>query len=139
MLFTTPDSRSDYHSLQVKVNKRFANGLSFLTAYTLAHSINDNEGDEGFGGGVGNSAPQDDNNLRQDRGRAVNDARQRLVFSYVYELPFGSGKRFLNRGGVVNSILGGWQVSGITSFQSGFPFTLTSLTWTPSRFPEANP
>src|SRR5437763_4835292 len=89
ILFTTPDSRSDYHSLQVKVNKRFANGLSFLTAYTFAHSINDNEGDEGFAGGVGNGAPQDDNNLRQDRGRAVNDARQRLVFSYVYELPFG--------------------------------------------------
>ena len=126
MLFTTPDSRSDYHSLQVKVNKRFGSGLSFLAAYTFAHSINDNEGDEGFGGGVGNSAPQDDNNLRQDRGRAVNDARQRLVFSYVYELPFGSGKRFLNRGGVVNGILGGWQVSGITSFQSGFPFSVLS-------------
>jgi hypothetical protein len=126
MLFTTPDSRSDYHSLQLKLNKRFSNGLSFLTAYTYAHSINDNEGDEGFGGGVGNAAPQDDNNLRLDRGRAVNDARQRLVLSYIYELPFGNGKRFLNRGGAVNVVLGGWQVSGITSYQSGFPFSALS-------------
>ena len=126
MLFTTPDSSSKYNSLQVKVNKRFSGGLSLLGAYTFAHSINDNEGDEGFGGGVGNNAPQDDNNLQQDRGRAVNDARQRLVLSYIYELPFGKGKRFLNQGGAANVILGGWQVSGITSYQSGFPFTVRS-------------
>jgi hypothetical protein len=126
MLFTTPDSSSKYNSLQVKVNKRFAGGLSFLGAYTFAHSINDNEGDEGFGGGVGNTAPQNDNDLQQDRGRTANDARQRLVLSYIYELPFGSGKRFLNKGGATNVILGGWQVSGITSYQSGFPFSVLS-------------
>src|SRR5262249_21923525 len=126
MLFTTPDSSSKYNSLQVKVNKRFAGGLSLLGAYTFAHSINDNEGDEGFGGGVGNSAPQDDNHLQQDRGRAVNDARQRLVLSYIYELPFGKGKHFMNQGGAANAILGGWQVSGITSYQTGFPFSVLS-------------
>ena len=126
MLFTTPDASSNYNSLQVKVNKRFSNGLSFLGAYTLAHSIDDNEGDEGFGGGVGNGAPQDDNNLQANRGRAANDARQRLVLSYIYDLPFGDGKRFLNQKGAVNMILGGWQVSGITSYQSGFPFTVLS-------------
>src|SRR2546425_4357746 len=110
----------------MKVNKRLYSGLSFLGAYTFAHSINDNEGDEGFGGGQGNAAPQDDNNLQLDRGRAVNDARQRLVLSYIYELPFGTGRRFLNRGGPVNVILGGWQGSGITSYQSGFPFSVLS-------------
>jgi len=85
-----------------------------------------NEGDEGFGGGVGNGAPQDDNRLYLDRGRAVNDARQRFVASYIWQLPVGQGMRFLDRGGVVNTILGGWELSGITSYQSGFPFTVES-------------
>lgn len=124
MLFTTPDANSIYNSLQVKLTKRFSNGLSFLTAYTWAHSIDENEGDEGFGGGSGNLNSQDDNNLAADRGRAENDARQRLVLSYIWELPLGKDKRFLNRAGWVNQIVGGWQASGITAFQSGFPFTV---------------
>jgi hypothetical protein len=126
MLFTSPDANATYNSLQAKLTKRFSNGFTFLTSYTYAHSIDENEGDEGFGGGIGNGAPQDDNNLAADRGRAVNDARQRLVFSYIWELPVGNGKRFLNRGGAINQVLGGWQVSGITQFQSGFPFTVRS-------------
>ena len=126
MLFTTPDANSVYHSLQGKLTKRFSNGFTLLTAYTLAHSIDDNEGDEGFAGGVGNSAPQDDNNLRADRGRTENDARQRLVFSYVWQLPIGKGKRFLDRAGWVGQVLGNWQTSGVVSLQSGFPFTVQS-------------
>jgi hypothetical protein len=126
MLFTTPDSNSSYNALQTKVTKRFSNGVSLLAAWTFAKSINDNEGDEGFGGGVGNGNPQDDNRRWLDRGRAVNDARNRLVISYIWELPVGKGKRYLDTGGVTDALLGGWQISGITQFQSGFPFTVTS-------------
>ncbi len=127
MLFTSPDSNSIYHSLQVKLTKRFSSGFTFLAGYTWAHSINDNEGDEGFGGGSGNVAPQDDNNLKADRGRSENDARQRFVLSYIWQLPIGNGKRYLNRGGWVNQLVGGWEASGITTFQAGFPFTVGSL------------
>ncbi len=126
MLFTTSDSNSNYHSLQVKLTKRFSHGLSFLTGYTWAHGINDNEGDEGFGGGIGNAAPQDDNNLRAERGRQFTDLRHRFVTSYIWELPFGSDRRYLNKGGAVNHILGGWQLSGIVSLQTGFPISVLS-------------
>ncbi len=124
MLFTSPDADSSYHSLQVKLTKRFATGFTFLAGYTWSHSIDDNEGDEGFGGGSGNLAPQDDNNLKADRGRAENDARQRFVLSYIWLLPIGNGKRYLNRGGWLNQLVGGWEASGITTFQAGFPFTV---------------
>ncbi len=126
MLYTDPSASSDYNSLQVKVTRRFANGLSFLASYTFSKSLDDNEGDEGFGGGRGNGDAQDDNRPWLDWARSFTDARNRLVFSYIYELPVGKGKKFLNTGGVANAVLGGWQVSGVTSFQSGFPFTVTS-------------
>jgi hypothetical protein len=126
MLFTSPDSNSTYNALQTKVTKRFSNGFSLLAAWTFAKSIDDNEGDEGFGGGIGNGNPQDDNRRWLDRARAVNDARNRFVISYIWELPVGKGKHFLDTGGVANAVLGGWQISGITQVQSGFPFTVTS-------------
>ncbi|PYT34432.1 MAG: hypothetical protein DMG58_04945 [Acidobacteria bacterium] len=106
------------------MNRTIANGFSVLASYTFAKGINTNEGDEGFGGGLGNVAPQDDNVLRADRGRSYTDARHNAVFSYIYELPFGSGRRFLNQGGVLNKVIGGWQMSGVTLLQSGFPFSI---------------
>jgi len=126
MLYTDPSADSNYNSLQFKVTRRFANGLSFLAAYTYAKSLDDNEGDEGFGGGRGNGNAQDDNRMWLDYGRSFTDARNRLVLSYIYELPFGRGKKYMNTGGAANAILGGWQVSGVTTFQAGFPFTVTS-------------
>jgi hypothetical protein len=124
MLYTTADASSDYNSLQAKVTRRFSNGLSFLASYTFSKSLDDNEGDEGFGGGFGNGDAQDDNRPWLDWSRSFTDARNRLVFSYIYEIPVGKGRKFLNKGGVANTVIGGWQVSGITSFQSGFPFTV---------------
>ncbi|MGA2984421.1 MAG: carboxypeptidase-like regulatory domain-containing protein [Terriglobia bacterium] len=126
MCIVSPDSNSSYQSLQAKLTKRFSTGMTFLGAYTFAHSIDDNEGDEGFTGGVGNSNAQDDNNRRGDRGRSYTDARQRFVLSYIWQLPVGSGRHFLNRTGTVNGILGGWEFTGIFSLQSGFPFSVQS-------------
>jgi hypothetical protein len=59
-----------------------------------------------------------------ERSVAMFDLRHRLVGSVVYELPFGSGRRFLNTGGVANAVLGGWQLSSIVSLSSGTPFGL---------------
>jgi hypothetical protein len=132
MLFTTSDSNSSYNSLQTKITKRFSNGFSILAAWTFAKSLTDNEGNEGFTGGIGNSNPQDDNRRWLDRGRSYNDARNRLVLSYIWELPVGRGRRFLDRDGVTNTILGGWQISGITALQSGFPFTVLSTDYSNS-------
>jgi len=124
LLDSSFDAKSNYNSLQAKVTKRFSYGLTLLASYTWQRALDDNEGDEGFIAGSGNFAPQDDNDLDAFYGLSAYSAAQRLVFSYIYQLPVGSGRRFLNQGGVANQILGGWQVSGITSFQSGFPFSV---------------
>ncbi|MBI3695150.1 MAG: carboxypeptidase regulatory-like domain-containing protein, partial [Acidobacteria bacterium] len=107
---------SNYNSLQVKTQKRFSRGLSFLTAYTWAKSIDLSSergaGDRGGGFDTGGGNVRD---LRgYSRGLSGFDVRHRLVLSYVYELPIFRSNR----------ILGGWEVSGITQFQSGFPFSV---------------
>jgi hypothetical protein len=100
--------------------------MTFLTAYTFGHSIDEEEGNEGFGGGVGNTSAQNDNIRRSDRGRSYTDIRHRFVYSYIWQIPVGNGRRFLNRGGWVNQVLGGWELSGIVSLQSGFPISVLS-------------
>jgi len=116
--FRLSNSSATYHGLQTRVERRFANGLSFLASYTFSKTINDAsiyENDPG---------PQNVRNLRAEKGLASQDVRQRLVLSYVYELPFGRGKRFgSSSNGVSQQLIGGWQVNGITTLQSGQPFT----------------
>jgi hypothetical protein len=73
---------------------------------------------------AGSDQPQNPLNLRLDRGLSPHDVRNRFVYSYVYEFPFGKGKRFLS--GIptpANLLLGGWQVNGVTTLQTGRPFT----------------
>ena len=118
--FDAKDADSNYSSLQAKLTKRFSSGITFLTSYTWGHNLDDTDGTQNY------SPTQDQNNFKADYGNTYVDARQRLVFSYVWELPVGSGRRFLNRRGAGNAILGGWKLSGIASFQSGFPFSVRS-------------
>jgi len=119
---------SIYHALQLKADKRFRSGLTFLSSYTFGKSIDD--GSASFGGG-GNSSDnaQDDYNIRADRGRSAHDARQRLVVSYIYELPFGRSKPVASGASrVVQHITGGWQVAGITILQTGLSDTVRTQT-----------
>jgi hypothetical protein len=125
-LYTSADAKSNYNSLQLKLTKRFSNGFTFLAGYTWQASLDNNEGDECNGCGVGNSDGQNDNCISCNYGPTYNDAHQRFVISGVWELPFGKGQRFLNQGGLANEIVGGWRASGIVSYQTGFPFTVVS-------------
>ncbi len=118
---------SNYNSLQVKTQKRFSRGLSFLGAYTWAKSIDlsseRGSGDRGGGFDAGGGNVRD---LRgYSRGLSGFDVRHRFVMSYVYELPFGRGRTYLkDLPAAADWFLGGWELSGITQFQSGFPFTV---------------
>lgn len=104
---------SIYHGLLSRVERRFPGGLTFLGSYTYGHAIDDSSG--------GNVA-QNARNLRADRGNSDFDARHRVVASYIYELPFGRGKAFgKDWRPTLNAILGGWELSGIATFQSGRP------------------
>ena len=125
-LYTSADAGSNYNSLQLKLTKRFAQGFTFLASYTWQATFDNNEGDEGFGGGAGNTDGQNDNCISCNYGPAYSDAHQRFVLSGVWQLPFGKGEKFLNQGGILNEIVGGWRASGIFSYQAGFPFTVLS-------------
>ncbi len=130
------DGLSDYYAFQLTADKRFGKGVSALLAYTWSHAIDDVPLE--FGGGAAGPQPQDPRNIFAERGNSIIDLRHRLTLSYLWELPFGKGKAFLNRGGVVNWVLGGWQTNGILTVQSGLPFspvlqTSTTNTGTGSR------
>ena len=117
--YVVSDGLSNYHAFQLTVDKRLTRGLTLLFGYTWSHTI-DNVGTE-FGGGTG--TPQDRRCRNCDRSNAVFDLRHRATVSYTYELPWGKGRRWLNQGGAVNYLLGGWQLNGITTLQTGLPYT----------------
>ncbi|HYM13914.1 MAG TPA: TonB-dependent receptor, partial [Bryobacterales bacterium] len=117
------DGNSNYHSLQITAEKRFSNGLSFLTAYTWAHSIDDVPLQEG-GGGDG-PIPQDTRYRSLDRGNSSFDLQQRYTQTLIYDLPVGQGKRFHFGQSWANTALGNWQTNLILTKQTGLPFTPT--------------
>lgn len=107
---------SRYHALEASVTKRFSKGLQFLAAYTFARAYNDAFNTDASGFGFSGNQ----NDRRANYGRDVSSNREhRFVFSYVYNLP--SPKRF---NAVVDNLLGGWSVAGVTTIQSGLPLSL---------------
>ncbi len=113
---------SDYESLQVEFKKRFSNGASISAAYTYSKLLSDTETVTSWLEAGGTGGVQDWNNLRNEKSLASFDVPHRLVISYVYDLPFGKGERFLSHApGFVNEIVGGWGLEGVTTLQSGFP------------------
>jgi hypothetical protein len=115
---------SNYNSLQTRVEKRFSHGLTFLASYTWAHALD--IASNADLGAQNNGDFRDFRNPSQEYGNSDFDVRHRFVFSYLYELPIGHGKRMMgDASGVLNQIVGGWQVGGITSVSSGNWFTIT--------------
>ncbi len=122
-----------YNALQVDVNRRFTNGLSFRGVYTWSKALDD--GDSVNGTTTGNapgliSNPYD---IRADWGPATYDVRNIGVISVVYDLPLGKGKQFANSfSGFGNAMISGWSVDSIVTLQQGFPFT-AQLSYNPSN------
>ena len=118
---------SSYNALLVRAERRLSKGFSILAAYTFAKEIDDLVPSvNGFPGeSFAGAGLQNYYNLRGERALASWDTPQTLVISYVYELPFGAGKPFLNRKGLLNKVAGGWQLNGNTTFQSGPPLQIT--------------
>jgi len=114
---------SNYNSLYVNLRHRFAHGLTFMQAYTWSRAIDNGSAIRAHGGDV--LLPQDNYNLRGDRGLSNFHVAHRSVSSILWSLPVGKGRKWLNVGGVPNAILGGWQAGTILSMQTGLPFTVT--------------
>ena len=120
------DVNSIYSSLAVNLQKRFSRGLTFQTSYTFSKSIDDySQSETNFTGEAGarGSYGQD---RTLERARSVYNVPHVLVFNGIYQLPFGSGKPYMNTGGVANAVLGGWQIGGILTLQQGLPFSIGS-------------
>jgi hypothetical protein len=120
---------SGYNALQATVTRRFQSGGTLLVAYTNSKLMSNTDTltswlEGGTTGGVG--AVQDWNNLNGERSLSSQDISQRLVASYVLDLPFGHGKKFLSgMTGFANAAVSGWGLDGITTFQKGFPVKIS--------------
>ena len=119
---------STYNSLQATVTRRFQGGGTLLVAYTNAKLLSNTDTLtswlEGPTGGVGQV--QDYNNLNGEKSLSSQDVSQRLVISYVLDLPFGHGQKYLaGSTGAKDKLVSGWGVDGVTTFQRGFPLKIT--------------
>jgi Carboxypeptidase regulatory-like domain len=123
--FEESSANSTYNGLQVRFQQRLDFGLSVLSSYTWAKSIDNassffsSAGDPNF--------PQDSFNTAAERGRSNFDVRHRFSLSYGYDLPIGKGRSFVAGDGWLPTILTGWQTFGILTLQSGRPFTVALL------------
>ena len=126
-----PWANSIFHSLQLSVEKRFSQGLQFAFTYTLQKSLDDSSiGSSGYSfllGGAATSQPnaRDPNNLRLDRSLSAFSIPQIAQLDVVYELPFGHHRKYGSSvNGVVDAIVGGWQLNGIYRVDNGLPVQL---------------
>ena len=119
------EGNSSYNGLQATVTKKFSHGLYIQGAYTWSHVIDDAA--LPFNSQAGQTEfPTNSFNLRADRGNGSYDVRHVLVVNYVWELPLGRQKPYLNRG-LAGKVLEGFTLSGITDFSGGFPYDIFSL------------
>ncbi len=117
-----PIGWSTYNAMQMRLQKRYSAGVSFLAAYTLSKSIVSGGGYTGLGDDAAGSRPLDTQNRRLEKRIAGFDTPHNLVLSWGYELPFGKGKRFASGAGrAANMVVGGWQVNAIQRYVTGTP------------------
>jgi hypothetical protein len=122
---TEPVGDSNYNALEVRVEKRYTNGVQFISSYTYSKCISNGDATGSGEGGSGSPTIQDPYDLAANRGPCAQDARQRYSLSAIYALPFGKGQAFLSRASrVEDAILGGWQINGILTLRTGQPLTV---------------
>jgi len=118
--YHTSGGDAHYDSLQAHVEKRLSGGINFGASYTYAHFLTD----AGNPNGGGNVQYQDSQCIRCNYGPAPDDYRHAFVFNHVWQLPFGTGRKFLNHG-FISYIVGPWNLGGIWTKYSGGHFTVT--------------
>ncbi len=139
------DGYSNYHALQMTARKQMKRGVTLIANYTYSKAMDTSTG-SGWGGtwnGTDAGSWQDAHNVAANYGLSSVDLRHLLNGSVIWELPVGQGRAFLNQGGIVNAVLGGWQLSSTFQLHTGLPFTPimgdTDLsgslagTWRPNR------
>jgi Carboxypeptidase regulatory-like domain len=122
---STPTAYSNYNSMNLKFEHR-AHQTSITSIFTWAKSMDDKSVAGAIGADAGGyQGYMNNHNPNLDYGPSEFDVDKRFVTSVVYDLPFGRGKRFLGgTGGLTNAVIGGWEVNGIYTAQTGFPFSV---------------
>jgi hypothetical protein len=117
--FDRSDGSSTYNALQVSLNGRAEHGLTYLVSYTWSKSL-----DLGCSGwyGVEGCSIQNPYDIQADKGPSATDQPQIFSAAFVYNLPFGKGQRWSTENSIVNYIIGGWNVNGVLTLDSGQPF-----------------
>ena len=124
---------SSYNALQLDLNHRFSNDLSFRANYTWSKALDDGDSMNQTTAGNAPGLVANPYDIRADWGPATYDVRNQASISAVYALPFGMGKRYGNSmSSLANGFVGGWSVTSIVLLQSGFPFT-PQLSYNPSN------
>jgi Carboxypeptidase regulatory-like domain len=121
---STFNASSNYNALQAQAKKRLANGIAFTAAYTWSKFLNDMDVSP-FNGAGGAINFQNFHDPGSNYAPSNFDIRDALKTSLVYQLPFGKGRTYLNSNRLLDTAIGGWQVSVISINQSGNPFTVT--------------
>jgi hypothetical protein len=121
--YLTLDGNSIYHSLQAKLEHRCKNGLVVSAAYTFSKLIDDVDAPAR----ANHVGVQNVYDIRAERGVGGYDIPQRFVVNYVYRLPFGRGARYGEAIPVVKDVISGWELAGLTEFQSGQPLAITQF------------
>jgi hypothetical protein len=112
--------KANYNALQVVGTRRLTKGLGFLASYAFQKTLTNTDGANFYYGGLS----QDVYNRRLEKSVAQFDHTQQFRVTWIWELPFGKGRPWLNRGGVVNVLLGGWTITANQQYQSGNPLSI---------------
>jgi len=126
--YTYPIGSSSVHRGNLRVEKKFSRGLNFSGSYFFSKSIDDV---------LDGASPQNSLNLKAEKSISPHDITHQVSINYLYELPFGEGRTFLNQAGLLNGFMGGWSLSGVTVFHSGTPTMLKPLFNNTGRVAEA--
>jgi hypothetical protein len=149
--YHSPMGHGSFHGLDVQFEKRYGRGSSFSLGYGWGHALS-NVGEQ-FGPDVGFQDPW---NWRNNRGTTGFNIRHKFVAAYIYELPFGKGRRWAGQHKALDYLIGGWQIAGLTTMRTGRPYnptlpnpqvalgTLKVQQWRPDRLgkgtvPDPNP
>jgi hypothetical protein len=127
------EGQSSYDALQTSVSHRFNNGLTLLASYTFSKTLTDAADSilPDFANFAGGGTPQNPYDHKGDKSISTQDIPHTFVLSYLYKLPVGQGQKYLNQGGIVNRVIGGWEIGAVQRYQSGQPLSFGCATGVP--------
>jgi len=119
--YASNDGNTDYNSLELSLRRRMSKGLGYALGYTWSHGL------ANFGDNLTNQlTPQNSYNYGAEMSNSILDIRSRFVGNFIWDLPFGQGKRYLSGPSAASRWLGGWQFNGIVTLQTGTPYNVTA-------------